>query len=166
MKFLRLFRLFRFVKRITGIMVILMTIWKSAQELISLVSILFVSTLIFASFVYYAETLELGEHDGRNASATNNNFTSVFEGCWWSLITLTTVGYGDIVPRGTVGQLLGGVCATWGVLLLGITIPTMVSNFLEYNFLVRYIDERDLIYLYRRYADYNRLPNIPFPDFL
>jgi voltage-gated potassium channel len=36
-----------------------------------------------------------------------NNFTSVFDGIWWAIITTSTIGYGDFVPKTILGRLVG-----------------------------------------------------------
>ena len=51
-----------------------------------------------------------------------NGFTSIPKSIYWAIVTLTTVGYGDIAPQTTLGQVLAGM-----VMLLGygiIAIPT------------------------------------------
>jgi voltage-gated potassium channel len=52
-----------------------------------------------------------------------DTFTSLGLAYWWALTTLTTVGYGDIVPHDTAGRLVGGVLMLTG---LGL-IPTITS---------------------------------------
>lgn len=62
--------------------------------------------LIFGSVIYYAE-----EH----------NFTSIPDGIWWGLVTMTTVGYGDKVPISYFGFIVGGMCVIGGVLVIAFT---------------------------------------------
>src|SRR4029078_1907515 len=50
------------------------------------------------------------------------DFGSIGEALWWSLQTVTTVGYGDIVPESTRGQVIGGV-----VMLLGIAASAVLT---------------------------------------
>ena len=50
------------------------------------------------------------------------DFGSVGEALWWSLQTVTTVGYGDIVPQSARGQVIGGV-----VMLLGIAASAVLT---------------------------------------
>ena len=59
-------------------------------------------------------------------------FESIPSSLWWALITLTTVGYGDMYPKTLFGQIIGSACAVTGALLLGLTIPTLIKNFLRY----------------------------------
>jgi voltage-gated potassium channel Kch len=50
------------------------------------------------------------------------NFSSLGEGLWWSVQTLTTVGYGDVVPDDTPGRLIGTI-----VMLNGIAFLTVIT---------------------------------------
>ena len=63
--------------------------------------------------------------------AQPDNFSSIPTTMWWSLITLTTVGYGDVSPVTPIGKLVGAITAVMGVcvvaLLTGI-VATAFSN--------------------------------------
>jgi voltage-gated potassium channel len=56
-------------------------------------------------------------------------FHSVWLGMWWGVETVTTVGYGDIVPNGTVGKVLASFLMLGGLSLLSIIIATITSSF-------------------------------------
>ena len=40
---------------------------------------------------------------------------------WWSFITMTTVGYGDVIPTTIQGRVIGICCAVFGVIIIGTT---------------------------------------------
>jgi len=76
------------------------------------------------------------------------DFGSIGEALWWSLQTVTTVGYGDIVPESTRGQVIGGV-----VMLLGIAasavLTALVTSALFETVLRRQRADEDAIMLQR-----------------
>lgn len=52
----------------------------------------------------------------------NGYFYTVEDGLWWAVTTVTSVGYGDLVPVTTVGRLLGAVLQLMGVASLGLIV--------------------------------------------
>ena len=79
--------------------------------------------MIFASLVYYAERIQANPH---------NDFNSIPLGLWWALVTMTTVGYGDMAPKTYVGMFVGALCALAGVLTIALPVPVIVANFAMY----------------------------------
>lgn len=59
------------------------------------------------------------------------DFPSIEDGIWWSIVTLATVGYGDIVPHTTWGRVLGGAVIILGVTFLSFLIATVTSLFVD-----------------------------------
>ncbi|XP_045183695.1 potassium voltage-gated channel protein Shaw-like [Mercenaria mercenaria] len=74
--------------------------------------------LVFSSLIYYVDDRE--------------QFKSIPSGFWWALITMTTVGYGDMYPTTTLGKVVGSCTAMAGVLMIGFTVPALVNNFMLY----------------------------------
>ncbi len=58
-----------------------------------------------------------------------DRFHNFLDGAWWAIITLSTVGYGDLVPHTTVGRVLGGVFAIVGIIWIGL-ISASIAAFL------------------------------------
>jgi len=63
--------------------------------------------------------------------ADNDNFPTIGSGLWWSVQTVTTVGYGDHVPTTVAGQLLAALVMLLGVALLTIIISSITSTFVS-----------------------------------
>jgi len=59
----------------------------------------------------------------------HREYSSIWEGMWWSLQTVTTVGYGDVTPKDTAGRLVGAVVMLEGVAFLAIITAAITSTF-------------------------------------
>ena len=60
---------------------------------------------------------------------TNPEFATVGDSLWWGIVTLTTVGYGDIVPHTTAGRFAGIVIMFTGIAVLGVLAGSLASLF-------------------------------------
>lgn len=117
---IRILRLFKLTRHSPGLKILIHTFKASAKELALLVFFLVLGIVVFASLVFYAEKLQ---HN------PNNNFKSIPEGLWWAIVTMTTVGYGDMAPKTYAGMFVGALCALAGVLTIALPVPVIVSNF-------------------------------------
>jgi voltage-gated potassium channel len=60
-----------------------------------------------------------------------SKITSFGDGIWWALVTMTTVGYGDLVPESVSGQVIGGVLMLAGIGILSLLTANIATLFLE-----------------------------------
>ncbi|XP_063702612.1 potassium voltage-gated channel protein Shaw-like [Culicoides brevitarsis] len=120
---IRIMRLFKLTRHSSGLKILIQTFRASAKELTLLVFFLVLGIVIFASLVYYAERIQTNP---------KNDFISIPLGLWWALVTMTTVGYGDMAPKTYVGMFVGALCALAGVLTIALPVPVIVSNFAMY----------------------------------
>jgi voltage-gated potassium channel len=67
----------------------------------------------------------------------HKNFTTVGEGLWWAVQTVSTVGYGDLVPSTTAGRLVAAA-----VMLLGLAFLAVVTAAITSSFVARATEER------------------------
>ena len=117
---IRIMRLFKLTRHSAGLKILIQTFKASAGELLLLVFFLVLGIVIFASLVYYAERIQTNP---------DNDFNSIPLGLWWALVTMTTVGYGDMAPKTYAGMFVGALCALAGVLTIALPVPVIVSNF-------------------------------------
>ncbi len=61
----------------------------------------------------------------------HEDFATVGDGIWWAIVTLGTVGYGDIVPHSTWGRVIGSVVIVVGVTFLSFLTATVTSMFVS-----------------------------------
>ena len=61
----------------------------------------------------------------------DTTFPTVWLGMWWALQTVTTVGYGDVVPQSDVGRLIGSLLMLGGLALLSVVTATITSGFVS-----------------------------------
>jgi len=87
------------------------------RELGLLIFFLFICVVLFSSAIYFAET------------PGGSQFSSIPDAFWWAVVTMTTVGYGDMFPVSAWGKLVGSLCAIAGVLTIALPVPVIVSNF-------------------------------------
>ena len=114
---LRIFRVFRIVKNVTAIKVLVFSFRTSYKDFMVLLLYVCIALTLFGSAFYFVE-------DSRHIQ-------NIPEAVWLTLITMTTVGYGDLYPKSLPGRILGGICALTGVLLLALIIPVFVGTFVN-----------------------------------
>ncbi|KAL3889776.1 hypothetical protein ACJMK2_002104 [Sinanodonta woodiana] len=117
---IRIMRLYKLTRHSAGLKILVHTFKASAKELILLIFFLVLGIVIFAALIFYAERIQYNPE---------NDFTSIPVGLWWAIVTMTTIGYGDMVPKTYVGMFVGALCALAGVLTIALPVPVIVSNF-------------------------------------
>ncbi|GBG25239.1 Potassium voltage-gated channel protein Shaw [Hondaea fermentalgiana] len=97
-----------------------------------------VHVIIIAGLIFFAER---GVFDGTayvDAQGVRRDFQSLFDGMYWSVITMTTVGYGDVTPESTLGRIVGVAALIIGVLILALPVSIFTTHFeVEYVELVK-----------------------------
>lgn len=59
----------------------------------------------------------------------HTEYASIWVGMWWSLQTVTTVGYGDVTPHKAIGRLVGAFVMLEGIAFLAIVTAAITSSF-------------------------------------
>jgi voltage-gated potassium channel len=65
------------------------------------------------------------------AALNADEFESIWDGIWWSIVTMTTVGYGDLYPSTVQGRLIGIVVMLVGIAFLSVLTATIASRFIK-----------------------------------
>ncbi|XP_005987703.1 potassium voltage-gated channel subfamily D member 3 isoform X2 [Latimeria chalumnae] len=114
----RVFRIFKFSRHSQGLRILGYTLKSCASELGFLLFSLTMAIIIFATVMFYAEK-----------GSTASKFTSIPASFWYTIVTMTTLGYGDMVPKTIAGKIFGSICSLSGVLVIALPVPVIVSNF-------------------------------------
>jgi voltage-gated potassium channel len=117
LRFLRLFRLTAYMK--SAKMVRNVFVNRANELKLSLVLICFL--IIIASCLLY-----FAEHN-----AQPNVFTSIPATFWWAIVTVTSVGYGDMVPITTLGKTLTAIISLSGLAIFALPAGIITAGFLE-----------------------------------
>ena len=110
-----------------GLQILAHTFKASISELGMMIFFLCLGIILFSSAIFYAENSNIAS--GERHGAADSSFASIPDAFWYSIVTMTTVGYGDKVPNTLIGKLIGSVCAVTGVLAIALPVPVIVSNF-------------------------------------
>ena len=113
LRLLRLFRVFKLGRYLSEARALRRALWASRQKIIVFLATVLVIVVIVGSLIHLIEGPE-------------NGFTSIPRGVYWAIVTLTTVGYGDVSPNTVPGQMLAGVMMILGYSL--IIIPTGIFS--------------------------------------
>ena len=123
LRILRIFRILRVFKltRYSGALhTLLSVIVQEASALTAALMLMMLVLLLSASGIYAIEQDVQPEH-----------FGSIPQAMWWAVATLTTVGYGDVVPMTPLGKIFGGMVIFLGVAMVALPTGIIASGFAD-----------------------------------
>ena len=118
LRVLRIFRLLKLVRYSPALQTLGRVIADEYRALLGALLVMVVLLLFSSSVIYFLER-----------EAQPNVFGSIPAAAWWSLATLTTVGYGDVVPLTPMGKVFGGVVMLLGVCMFALPIAIIATGF-------------------------------------
>jgi voltage-gated potassium channel len=120
LRLLRVLKIFR-IEQYSSSLARLSTVINDKKSDLAVIGIILVMAVIITStLMFYAEN-----------GAQPKVFSSIPASMWWSIITLTTIGYGDAVPVTALGKIIAGLTAILGVSLFTMPAGIIASGFLE-----------------------------------
>lgn len=119
-RLMALFRMFKVARYLAALNVFYKVVYDKKEQLILILLFIVFVLVIISSIMFYVEH-----------PAQPEAFSSIPATMWWGVSTLTTVGYGDIVPVTTLGKILGGLFALTGIGLFALPAGILSSGFYE-----------------------------------
>ncbi len=126
LRFLRLFRIFKLMRYNRAIKHFSAAIMRAKEEILLFLFVTLILIYFSAVGIYYFENTAQPEH-----------FSSIFDSLWWAIITLTTVGYGDVYPI-----TVGGRVFTFFILMIGLGIVAIPTGIIS-SALTKSVDKTD-----------------------
>lgn len=109
LRVLRIFRVLKLVRYLSEANVLVRSMLLSRHKIFVFFSTVLVLSTIFGSLMYIVE-------------GPANGFTSIPKSIYWTIVTITTVGYGDITPHTVIGQMIASAAMLTGYSI--IAVPT------------------------------------------
>jgi voltage-gated potassium channel len=113
LRVLRIFRILKLMRYVNEANVLLRSLNQSRRKILVFFSSLFILVTLFGSLLYVVEGPE-------------NGFTSIPISIYWAIVTITTVGFGDITPQTPLGQAIAAVTMLMGYAI--IAVPTGILS--------------------------------------
>uniref|UniRef100_A0AC34PWA1 Uncharacterized protein n=1 Tax=Panagrolaimus sp. JU765 TaxID=591449 RepID=A0AC34PWA1_9BILA len=120
LRVLRVIRVLKLGRYSSGLQMFGKTLQASFRQLGMMGMVVMTGVIFFSTLVYFLEKDE-----------PNSGFYSIPASCWWCLVTMSTVGYGDLTPVTVAGKLVATGAIACGVLVLALPITIIVDNFMK-----------------------------------
>ncbi len=120
LRIMRLLRIAKLGRYYAALRVIHRVIRNQKEELVLTMSVLLILLVISSALMFHAET-----------AAQPENFPDIPTTMWWSIVTLTTVGYGDVYPVTAIGRVLAAIIAVFGIGMVALPAGIIGSGFVE-----------------------------------
>ena len=119
---LRIIRLLKFSRYSNSINSLLSVIWNQRRSFGAAYFILFIALIISSSGMYLVEK-----------NVQPEKFGSIPQDMWWAIVTLTSVGYGDVTPITSLGKIFGSVIIILGILTVALPSGILAAAFTDFT---------------------------------
>lgn len=123
---LRLFRLFKLARYVPAFAIVGAAVRRAWAPLMAALCVAAAQLYIAAMMLYFIE-----------GDTKPQAFGSIMRAMWWAIVTLTTVGYGDVYPETALGRVAAGLVALAGIGIVALPTGILASAFAE-EFRVRH----------------------------
>ncbi len=114
-RLLRVFRVLKLWRMMSQADELADAVWRSRDKIVVFLAVVLVAVTISGALMYHIETVLVDD-------PADSDFTSIPQSMYWAIVTMTTVGYGDIVPHTTIGKIISAALILLGYSL--IIVPT------------------------------------------
>ncbi len=121
LRLLRIFRVFKLANHFQQGLVIIRALRDSAAKISVFLFFVLLLTILFGSILYLIE------------ADTNPAFDSIPRGIYWAIVTLTTVGYGDISPSTSLGQFIAAIVMVLGYAVIAVPTGVVTTQLMKPN---------------------------------
>lgn len=115
-RLLRVFRIFKLFHLTTDAEGLAKAVWQARGKIIVFLTFVLISVTVSGALMYEIE----------NYGTTDSQFTSIPQSIYWAVVTMTTVGYGDVVPLTTPGKMVSTL-----LILIGYSLIIVPSGFVS-----------------------------------
>lgn len=119
LRLLRVFRIFKLAHLITQSHVLIRALRASREKISIFLFVVLLLTFVFGSLMYFVE------------GGVNEKFDSIPRSIYWCIVTITTVGYGDISPVTPLGQALAAVLMVTGYAIIAVPTGIVTSEMVK-----------------------------------
>lgn len=117
---LRLLRFFKLARYSSGMRTIIAVLEAEKRALLAS------GLILFGVVLFAAAAMHLAEHE-----VQPDKFDSIPAAMWWAIVTITTLGYGDVTPITLVGRLIASATMVMGYVMLGLPVGIVATAFAE-----------------------------------
>ncbi|XP_016373150.1 potassium voltage-gated channel subfamily S member 3-like [Sinocyclocheilus rhinocerous] len=121
LRLMRAFRVLKLARHSEGVRAFGETLKNCQSEVGLLILFITVGISFFSTFIYYTEKED-----------ASSKLSSIPVCWWWAIISMTTVGYGDVYPQTAAGRIVATLCILCGLLVVSLPITIIMNNFSKY----------------------------------